>query len=80
MSLKEQLEGIRNNANPPKEAAQVMKRTTVGLIESGQAEKAPRPGQKAPAFELPNIYGDMVNSERMLEKGPLVVHFYRGGW
>ena len=80
MSLKEQLENVRNSVNPPKEAAQVMKRTTVELIESGQAGKAPQPGQKAPAFKLPNIYGDVVDSERMLEKGPLVVHFYRGGW
>lgn len=37
-------------------------------------------GQQAPNFALPNSKGEMVSSVNLLQKGSLVVTFYRGSW
>jgi peroxiredoxin len=37
-------------------------------------------GQKAPDFVLPNPEGKSISFSDLLEKGPLVVTFYRGSW
>jgi peroxiredoxin len=37
-------------------------------------------GQKAPSFELPDAAGKLIRLGSHLEKGPVVVTFYRGGW
>ena len=37
-------------------------------------------GDKAPLFELPNALGKVVSLQKQLEKGPVVVTFYRGNW
>lgn len=37
-------------------------------------------GDAIPRFELPDASGSMVNSHHLLQSGPLVVSFYRGGW
>jgi peroxiredoxin len=37
-------------------------------------------GQKAPDFELPNAEGKGVSLKTFLEKGPVVLTFYRGDW
>lgn len=48
------------------------------------AEKMPDPGlkigQKAPAFSLPNAFGESVSLYEQLKKGPVVLVFYRGAW
>lgn len=36
--------------------------------------------QSAPSFELPNQQGQSVQLTELLEKGPVVVTFYRGSW
>ena len=80
MSLKDHLNAIKSKSSPPPEVAAVMQRTKDDLAASGLADKAPKAGEKAPEFTLSNIYGDSVSSTKILEKGPLVLHFYRGGW
>ena len=37
-------------------------------------------GQKAPDFELPNAEGKSIVLKSLLEKGPVVITFYRGNW
>ncbi len=37
-------------------------------------------GAKAPNFELPDAKGNSVSLKVLLEKGPVVVTFYRGDW
>ena len=37
-------------------------------------------GEKAPNFELPNPEGKKISLNNLLEKGPVVVTFYRGDW
>jgi peroxiredoxin len=39
-----------------------------------------RTGQRAPHFELPDSNGHKVALRNLLEKGPVIVTFYRGGW
>lgn len=37
-------------------------------------------GSQAPAFTLPNAYGDPVSLGDYLDKGPVILTFYRGAW
>ncbi|WP_241489670.1 peroxiredoxin-like family protein [Lacinutrix algicola] len=37
-------------------------------------------GYKAPSFKLPNPEGKLVSLDTLLEKGPVVITFYRGDW
>ena len=43
-------------------------------------ESAIQIGAKAPDFELPNADGDMRRLSDILDRGPVVLTFYRGGW
>jgi len=43
-------------------------------------ENAIEVGEKAPYFELPNSLGSSVSLSNLLNKGPLVITFYRGSW
>ena len=37
-------------------------------------------GERAPAFSLPDAHGRRVSLAERLEKGPVVLSFYRGAW
>ena len=45
-----------------------------------QGKNAIKVGQKAPKFELPNPVGKLMSLDALLEKGAVVVTFYRGDW
>ena len=45
-----------------------------------QGQHAIQIGQKAPSFNLPSAQGDLITSEQLLDKGPIVITFYRGNW
>ncbi|MEC5218123.1 peroxiredoxin [Actimicrobium sp. GrIS 1.19] len=64
----------------PAEIHPVMARATAELIASGQAGRALKVGDKAPAFTLTDPDGQTVSSAALLAKGPLVLSFYRGVW
>ena len=82
MSLQEKIhaykEGFKKNA--PKEAQAVMQRATRQLQESGMVEKAVSVGDRAPDFTLTDTEGNAVSLPHLLEKGPVVLGFYRGRW
>ena len=80
MSLKESLAAIKSKSSPPPEIAAIMQRSKDDLAASGLAAKAPQAGEAAPEIILQNIYDDTVSSAKILERGPLILHFYRGGW
>jgi peroxiredoxin len=42
--------------------------------------RAPRVGDQAPDFELPDQNGQDVRLSELLQRGPVVVIFYRGEW
>ena len=64
----------------PRSAIETMHRATAELIASGAAQRAKKAGDVAPSFLLKDPEGNIVSSEELLEKGPLVVSFYRGVW
>ena len=83
MSLQDKLDAFKadfeGNKAPPQVVA-VMHKATADLIASGQAERALKVGVRAPEFALPDAHGQIVRSADLLQKGPLVVTFYRGVW
>jgi peroxiredoxin len=87
MTLPERLATFRANfetGGPPYHAPawvhEVMHRATDELIASGAAGRALKAGDRAPTFILRDAEGHDVSSRTLLEKGPLVVTFYRGVW
>lgn len=64
----------------PPEFVEALNRSLGELVDGGLHEKSIQVGDKFPDFFLPNQLGDMVRSDSLLSKGPLVVSFYRGGW
>ena len=43
-------------------------------------EKAVGTGDQAPDFTLPDAHGSPVTASVLLQRGPVIVTFYRGGW
>lgn len=50
------------------------------VIDQGVVENAIQLGDKAPNFTLSNAEGSTVTLYEELEKGPVVLMWYRGGW
>jgi peroxiredoxin len=87
MSLQENLDAFKADFKggkgpyfAPPEIHPVMERATAELVASGQARRALKAGDLAPEFTLNDPDGTPVSSTELLNKGPLVVSFYRGVW
>ncbi|WP_113889012.1 peroxiredoxin-like family protein [Roseiarcus fermentans] len=83
MSLQDKLDAFKadfEGKKAPPHVVAVMHKATADLIASGQAERALKAGAKAPEFALPDAHGATVRSADLLQKGPLVLTFYRGIW
>src|SRR5258708_40060871 len=65
---------------PSQEVLDTMQRGTAELIASGQAQRARKAGDPAPEFTLKDPDGRPVSSRELLNKGPLLLSFYRGAW
>ncbi|MGI4870408.1 MAG: peroxiredoxin-like family protein [Janthinobacterium lividum] len=64
----------------PAEAAHVID-AGIGSVEAaGVARQALQAGQVAPHFSLPGADGQPVALADLLQKGPVVLFFYRGNW
>src|ERR1700758_1122103 len=63
----------------PRSVIETMHRATAELIASGAAQRAKKAGDVAPSL-LKDPEGNIVRSDALLKKGPLVVSFYRGVW
>lgn len=81
-NLKSQLEAkVKENAGLlPEEKRVVMDQKTETLELSGLAVKSTGLTNEFPEFELKNATGESVKLGELLERGPLVISFYRGGW
>lgn len=64
----------------PPETQSVHARVIAELRESGVVDRASSFGQKAPSFELKDHNGQVVSSAEMLQRGLLVLCFFRGRW
>ncbi len=82
MSLQAKLDAFRDvfQKRQPPEVLETMRRATADLVASGQAGRALKAGDAAPAFTLPDEEGRPVNLRELLAKGTLVLTFYRGTW
>ena len=82
MSLFEQIQELQREfmKQVPEEVAKVMQGATEKLVQSGIEQRSLKVGEKIPPFTLPNATGEMISSETLLARGPLVIDFYRGGW
>jgi hypothetical protein len=82
MTLKEKMDAAKaaTAEKVPPEILQVMKNSLNAMVQSGLAEKALKPEDIAPPFQLNNVDDIAVNSADILKKGPMVLAFYRGAW
>ena len=82
MSLQDTLSAMKQEfeAGLPPEIKAVMHKATEELGSSGILEKVLQPGSRLPGFTLPDEQEKEVSSQDLLEKGPLVISFYRGVW
>ena len=82
MSLKAECEAVINQfiSDLPEEVMGSLTGFIGRLVESGLADKAINVGDKAPDFTLPNVHGEKTRLYDLLNDGPVVINFYRGGW
>lgn len=82
MILKEKLEAIATDFAAQVDPVQMatMQTASQQLLNSGILARALKPGDKAPEFTLHDGYGLEFNSAQLRANGPLLIHFYRGGW
>ncbi|WP_411826000.1 redoxin domain-containing protein [Luteolibacter sp. AS25] len=81
-TLQEELDQ-RKNAFAERAPAKLLKSQNDALRElevSGVYERVLKVGDRAPDFALKNHKGQDVSLSNLLEKGPVVLTWYRGGW
>ena len=79
-AFKADFEAGRPPYSVPRSVIETMHRATAELVASGAATRARKTGDIAPSFSLIDSEGNVVNSDHLLKRGPLVVSFYRGVW
>ena len=82
MKLQEKLKELKQKTidSRPPELVAVLLEETDKLVKSGIADKAIKKGVTLPEFTLPDEKGNLISSTDLLNKGPLVISFYRGVW
>lgn len=80
--LQERLDAHRSRFEAKADPAvlQVMHRATEELEHSGIRDRVVRVGDLAPEFQLPDPSGRVVRLRDALNRGPVVLSFYRGHW
>jgi peroxiredoxin len=58
----------------------MMEAATAHLKSTGIESIALKVGDRAPNLSLPDAKGEQVSLNQLLEQGPVVAIFYRGGW
>lgn len=76
--LAEYREGFSKRA--PQEMQDLFQERVDDLAASGILDEAVNVGDAAPGFTLPNARGEEVSLATLLEQGPVVITWYRGGW
>ncbi|KGX92953.1 alkyl hydroperoxide reductase [Pontibacillus halophilus JSM 076056 = DSM 19796] len=69
----------KSKAALPEETRNKMSKAIQELEDSNEG-KGLRVGEDAPDFTLPDAKGSEVNLYDVLENGPVILTFYRGGW
>lgn len=82
MTLAAELNAVTENVRKqlPPETFAVMEAGNRKLAVSGLAERALKPGERMPDFELPDATGRIIRSADLRARGALLISFYRGSW
>lgn len=82
MNLTEALanQAAQSAAKIPDAAKAVMNTATAALAQSDITATSLKAGDRLPTFTLPNATGQSINIQDLLNNGPVVISFYRGGW
>lgn len=82
MSLKDDLVNFSKSAAEriPAEIRKAFADGIAKLKAAGVGRGAPKPGDKAPDFALPDATGKTVSFQELRGDGPVVLSFYRGEW
>ncbi len=82
MTLQAKLDAHKQDfiSKVPPEILTIMKEATAELDRSGLMAKTIKVGELAPDFELRDTQGTSVALGDLLDKGPVVLSFYRGRW
>lgn len=82
MSYAEQYQKIVQQfmSNLPEDTATTVGKNFEYILSSDFGDKALSEGDKAEDFSLPNAKGEATQLTKLLEQGPIVLNFYRGGW
>jgi peroxiredoxin len=79
LTLTDQLAEMLANSNDSEEGRALRLRSIDEVAKSGQAPGL-AVGEHIPSFTLPDPSGTLFSSDALLERGPLVISFYRGDW
>jgi len=82
MTLQEKLDKlkVKIESNLPPKAVKIMHQATKDLEDSGIGEGILKVGDKAPEFSLPNQDGETISLQDLVNKGAVIITFYRGVW
>ncbi|EAY30326.1 peroxiredoxin-like family protein [Microscilla marina] len=82
MTLQEELDTLKAKAQSANGGETVLGHHDFvqDINNSGKLEQVPQLGDIAPPFMLPDDKGNIVSSNTLLEKGPLIISFFRGDW
>ena len=82
MRLQDELDALRDKCyeNTPAHIWRVRQEAIRDLIATGIAERAIHAGDRAPRFRLRDSDGKVISSQELLNDGPVLIIFYRGGW
>lgn len=87
MSLQDKLDAFKADFEAgkppysvPRSVIDTMHKATAELIASGAAQRARKAGDRAPDFILNDPDGKQVSSAELLQRGPMIISFYRGVW
>jgi len=82
MTLTQDLANLRDRlrANHSDDMKATMDRATEELVDSGLVNRSLAVGATVPNFTLPDATGQEVELASLLENGPVILSFYRGGW
>jgi peroxiredoxin len=82
MSLKAQLDACRRafRASTPPGIVAGLEGSVAELVQTGLARQAVKAGESAPLFRLRRNTGEFVALAEALDRGPVVVSFFRGPW
>lgn len=82
MSLKAQLDICRCSfeANAAPDLVAAMQRLIGQLAETGPVANAVKAGEAAPRFRLRCGRGGFIDLSDLLDRGPVVISFFRGDW